>query len=460
MYLRIPARPRCSPLSPIRGVPVSVRRCIEGPSRALLVLALAVTFVGGVAAPSDASTPRFDDVVDLTYPVAGPSSFTNDYTACRGTNCERRHRATDIMAPYGASVHAAVGGVITFITGIDGPVPAYGYMITIAGDDGRSYSYIHLGRQDGTASQAYAPGMRRGVRVERGQYIGINGCSGNASCSAPHLHFEIEDKRVTDPYGTNRMNPYFSLVAARQRSDVAIRVPTIDACTGKAYALVGDWTGAGRSSQGWWCDGTTRLLLANGSVREFSYGRAGDVPIVGDWDGDGRDSVSVIRDGTWHLNNALQGGPAVRTFTYGRVTQGDVPVSGSWQRAGASMPGIIRDGDWHLRTAQSGGQANISFTYGRLTRGDRPLVGDWNGDGRDRPGIVRQGEWHLRNSLSGGAGDIVFTYGRVLDGDIPVVGDWNGDGRSTPGIVRDGRWHLRHRFAGGAADSVIPFPAP
>ena len=423
-------------------------------------LALATVGLGLSALPASAQAPTYDAVVDITYPVTGPTKFTNDYAACRGVNCERRHRATDVMAPYGASVHAAMGGIITFITGLDDRPPSYGYMITIAGDDGRAYSYIHLGRQTGTAAEAYASGMRRGLRVERGQHIGTNGCSGNASCSAPHLHFEIEDTRVTDPYGTSRINPFSSLQSAQSRNDYPIQVSSIDTCAGRSYALSGDWTGAGRDAPGWWCDGTTRLLLGNGRVEEFTYGRTGDVPIVADWNASGSETVSVIRDGTWHLNNSLRGGPSTKQFTYGRVTQGDVPISGAWDRAGASMPGIIRDGQWHLKSAQSGGGADVVFTYGRLSRGDLPLVGDWNGDGRSRIGIVRDGEWHLRDSLGGGPADLAFTYGRVQSGDQPVVGDWNGDGRSTPGIVRSGDWHLRYSNSRGSANTVVRFPAP
>lgn len=421
---------------------------------------LAVAVMGLTAFPASAQTPAYDDAVSITYPVAGQTRFSNDYAACRGTNCSRRHRATDVMAPYGARVHAAMGGTINFITGLDDRPPSYGYMINIAGDDGRVYSYIHLGKQTGPASGAYAPGMKKGLRVERGQHIGTNGCSGNASCSAPHLHFEIEDKRIVDPYGTNRMNPYRSLLSAEARNDYPVKVSSVNTCKGEAYALSGDWEDDGRDSPGWWCDGTTRLLLSNGRVEQFSYGRAGDVPVVADWNADGSDTVSVIRDGTWHLNNALRGGASSKQFAYGRVALGDVPITGAWQRAGSSMPGIIRDGDWHLRFTQSGGDADRSFTYGRLSQGDLPLVGDWNGDGRARVGIVRDGEWHLRNSLAAGDADVRYTYGRVLAGDRPVMGDWNGNGISTPGIVRDGSWHLRFTHTAGHADTVILLPIP
>lgn len=425
---------------------------------ALLLSSTAAGYGTGPVAASDVDLPH-RQVVDLIFPVAGPTSYIRDYDHCR-SGCERRHRATDIMAPYGAPVHAAVGGTIGFITGLNDDPPAYGYMIRVDGDDGRSYNYIHLGRNDGPASEAYVAGLQRGSRVERGQQLGYNGCSGNASCSAPHLHLEIIDPRVTDPYGSHRLDPYDSLRAAEARGDV----PTVDgrasgfgpdACT----ALVGDWDRSGRDGLGWWCEGTARLRTADGQVLTQQVGRAGDVPVVGDFNGDGIDTIAVVRDGRWFVW-LRTGDPEPITFTYGRVTRGDIPIAGDWNRSGHDTVGIIRDGGWHLRNELAGGRADIAFTYGRILRGDRPLIGDFNRDGRDTIGIVREGDWHLRDVLSGGPGQLVYRYGRVLAGDVPVMGDWNGDGRATPGIVRDETWHLRAEHAGGPADHVITFRRP
>lgn len=444
------------------------------PSRlAALLFSLALVAVTGIALltvtaqPATASS-SYRQAIDITFPVVGTTRYIRDYDFCR-SGCSRRHRATDIMAPYGVNVHAAMGGTITFITGMNNNPPHYGYMIRIAGDDGRTYNYIHLGRQNGTASEAYAPGMRRGVRVERGQHIGFNGCSGNASCSAPHLHFEIVDPRVRDPYGGNRMDPYNSLRAAEARGDYpGATAPRVLASeTDSCYALTGDWDGTGRDGIGWWCDGTARLRTASGEVIEYRVGREGDVPVAGDFAGTGVDRVSVVRDDQWHL--VLNGsGDTSERFRFGRVSQGDVPIAGDWLGLGFDQIGIIRDGDWHLRFDLSGGAADRSFTYGRLTRGDRQLIGDWGGLGFDAVGIVREverngravGEWHLRTSHSGGPGEIVYVYGRVSSGDLPAMGDWNGDGQDTPAIVRGDEWHLRYEHAGGAADEVIVFARP
>lgn len=409
-------------------------------------------------APAGASSDH-RQVVDLTFPVEGETTYIRDYDFCRGSNCERRHRATDLMAPEGRTVHAAVGGTISFITGMNDDPPHYGYMISIAGDDGRTYNYIHLGRQAGTASQAYAPGMRRGIRVERGQHIGFNGCSGNASCSAPHLHFEIVDREVQDPFGSNRLDPYDSLRDAEARGDVPGRdpAPTVQAPSPNGCAVLsGDWDGSGADGFGWWCEGQVRLRTASGEILTDRVGQPGDVPVVGDWNGDGFDTIAVVRDGQWRID---VGGEEVR-FVYGRVTSGDIPIAGDWTQDGRDTVGIIRDGEWYLRDSLSGGNSDRRFIYGRIVSGDRPLLGDWDGRGRAMVGIVREGEWHLRYQLSGGPGELVYIYGRVLAGDVPVMGDWNGDGQSTPAIVRDDEWHVRFEHRGGPADEVVIFGAP
>jgi murein DD-endopeptidase MepM/ murein hydrolase activator NlpD len=45
------------------------------------------------------------------------------------------------------------------------------------------YYYAHLDR--------YAPGLKEGQRVRRGDVIAYVGSTGNASPDAPHLHFAI-----------------------------------------------------------------------------------------------------------------------------------------------------------------------------------------------------------------------------------------------------------------------------
>ncbi len=194
------------------------------PLLAALVLALVTTGLGvGVGATPAAASSDYNQVVDITFPTDPAVTYIDDFRYGRSRG---EHGATDLMGEQMMPIHAARGGTITWITGIDGPMPRYGYMITIAGDDGRDYSYLHLnndtpGTDDGRGGpeNAYAEGLRRGSRVERGQFLGWMGDSGNAEHTRHHLHFEIADDRVTDPQGTHRINPFHSLNAARDRGD-------------------------------------------------------------------------------------------------------------------------------------------------------------------------------------------------------------------------------------------------
>jgi putative cell wall-binding protein len=196
---------------------------------ALLACALLVALAPVASAQDPAPEPTGDheQIVDITFPTDPRATFTDDYLTRRSRG---DHGATDLMGEKMWPVYAAVGGTVTFIPGAaEGESkPHYGYMIRIAGDDGRTYSYVHLnddtpGTSDASAGpeHAYAEGLRPGSVVERGQFIGWMGDSGNAKGGTPHLHFEIADDDVVDPQGTNRINPYHSLQAALDRGDVA-----------------------------------------------------------------------------------------------------------------------------------------------------------------------------------------------------------------------------------------------
>ncbi len=194
---------------------------LRRPTARSLRLLLTVVLGASLLPATAALAGPVDQVVNITFPVndsRGLTSYSNDYLGARSRG---DHGATDIGGPraYGVPVHAAVGGRISSIQGLDGRPPSWGYAISISGTDGRTYRYLHLGRNDGPPSEAYAPGLERGTVVARGQLIGYIGHSGNASASWPHLHFEISDPRVTDRQGTDRINPYFSLKDAERRRD-------------------------------------------------------------------------------------------------------------------------------------------------------------------------------------------------------------------------------------------------
>lgn len=99
--------------------------------------------------------------------------FTDTFGAPRGGG--RRHQGTDMMASDGTPVYAVATGVVRTSSGGDG-----GISLSLRATDGSDYYYAHNA----------ANLVRSGSRVEAGDLIAKVGSSGNASASAPHVHFE------------------------------------------------------------------------------------------------------------------------------------------------------------------------------------------------------------------------------------------------------------------------------
>jgi hypothetical protein len=181
------------------------------------VFALFLTLFLGAASTAQAAT-----TLDIGFPLDGEATYTNDFFDARSGG--RSHNATDLMAPKMTPVLAANAGVVTWAPMTQ---PYYGYMLTIQGDDGYKYNYVHLnndnpGTDDGRggSAQAYAAGIKQGVHVERGQHLGWVGDSGNAEGTPAHLHFEIYD-------GGSAINPYELLVTAGSKTGVAQLASTV-----------------------------------------------------------------------------------------------------------------------------------------------------------------------------------------------------------------------------------------
>jgi len=199
-------------------------------------LALAAFALAAILAPSVAGaqyyserrsrgsttvTPTGDPVI--VFPVQGGARFSDDFGDPRSGG--RTHEGNDLIAPKMTPILAARGGRVTFAPMTE---PSYGYMITISGDDGYRYNYLHInndtpGTDDGSGGPqyAYAPGIADGVTVTQGQHIAWVGDSGNAEGTVSHLHFEIRlpDGTPIDPY------PYLN---------VALEIYTYDVDAAKA----------------------------------------------------------------------------------------------------------------------------------------------------------------------------------------------------------------------------------
>ena len=100
----------------------------------------------------------------------------------------RAHGGVDYAAPAGTAVFAAGDGTVETV----GTSPSYGRYVRLAHGGGRTTTYAHL--------SAFAPGLRRGARVARGQRIGAVGSTGRST--SPHLHYEVAiGGRRVDPLG-------------------------------------------------------------------------------------------------------------------------------------------------------------------------------------------------------------------------------------------------------------------
>jgi len=134
----------------------------------------------------------------LIIPVQGvhTEDLRDHFNETRGGH---RHEAIDIMAPLGTPALAADdGSVVKLFLSKPGGLTVYQF------DDSQTYCYYyaHL--------DSYAPGLKEGAILRKGDVLGYVGSTGNASPDSPHLHFAIfklgPERRwwegiPIDPYG-------------------------------------------------------------------------------------------------------------------------------------------------------------------------------------------------------------------------------------------------------------------
>ena len=142
---------------------------------------------GAPRAPAvEAAAPSMAEAIgalarhNLLIPVEGVTAnqLTNTFNDSRAIG--RRHDAIDIMAPRGTEVRAVDDGTIAkLFTSKAGGLTIYEFDPTQT----FSYYYAHLDH--------YVSGLAEQQPVRRGQLLGYVGSTGNASESAPHLHFAI-----------------------------------------------------------------------------------------------------------------------------------------------------------------------------------------------------------------------------------------------------------------------------
>lgn len=123
----------------------------------------------------------------------------------------RAHRGVDYGAPTGAPVVSVASG--TVVSAIFDTVN--GRMVRVRHASGYDSYYLHL--------SAFAPGIKRGTRVDQGQTIGRVGSTGLAT--GPHLHYGLRKNGTwVDPLREHRnMPPGDPVPAAAMEAFRAVR---------------------------------------------------------------------------------------------------------------------------------------------------------------------------------------------------------------------------------------------
>src|SRR5437899_1412632 len=185
-------------------------------SIALTLLAAAPSAALFGAAPAAAEpVPGEPAYHRIVFPVQEKVSYSDDFGAPRpDLGGGRTHEGNDLM---GAKLHhelAVVDGTITSVKIADGKGIS-GNMLTLKGNDGWFYYFIHInndtpGTDDGAnpAEYRFAAGIDKGTKVKAGDFIAYMGDSGDAETTGPHLHFEMHtpDGTAIDPYTSLRLS--------------------------------------------------------------------------------------------------------------------------------------------------------------------------------------------------------------------------------------------------------------
>jgi murein DD-endopeptidase MepM/ murein hydrolase activator NlpD len=174
-------------------------------------------------------------VVDIAFPIKPGVRYRyrnnwlhrrdgapEDYNHARGLRrgrVVRAHDGIDIYAPRGAPVVAPFAGLVIDPAERWQPWSSerYGETVVILSQEPASEGYVAL------LSHLDVAFVEPGTVVRRGEVIGLNGDSGNAEESPPHVHFELRAPFMLawEEAGTLRLvdafNPYASLRAADPR---------------------------------------------------------------------------------------------------------------------------------------------------------------------------------------------------------------------------------------------------
>jgi murein DD-endopeptidase MepM/ murein hydrolase activator NlpD len=140
------------------------------------------------AAYRKAQTLGRKPTTSFIVPVLGVSreSLTDTWGEARSHG--RTHEGVDIIAPRGSVVVSPTKAVVVNI----GTHELGGNVVYTANPGGEQFYFAHLDR--------VKKGLKVGQALRVGDVIGYVGNTGNASSTAPHLHFGIYKQGATNPF--------------------------------------------------------------------------------------------------------------------------------------------------------------------------------------------------------------------------------------------------------------------
>lgn len=160
------------------GISISVAAVILLPG---VSLAPATQEISALSATTP-GTAALLSFIPAMMPAKGPISSDFGWRRHPILGMVRKHEGIDIAVPAGTRVVAPARGTVV----ATGYTSGYGRFILLRhGSTGYSSFFAHL--------SAFAPRLRHGQMVDRGEPLGLSGASGLAT--GPHLHYEIRDVR-------------------------------------------------------------------------------------------------------------------------------------------------------------------------------------------------------------------------------------------------------------------------
>ncbi|HEY7004295.1 MAG TPA: M23 family metallopeptidase [Gaiellaceae bacterium] len=159
------------------------------------------------------------------FPVVGNVTYVDDFGDPRPGG---PHKGNDVMSVRHQPAVAFEAGSVQKWPG------SGGCMLVLNGRSGMVYWYIHLNNDRGPGNDnkggcrngvSFAPGLRNGQHVKRGQFVAYVGDSGDADGLQPHLHFEVHSAhgRAIDPYRfLRRSRPLLFPRPRSSQGDVAL----------------------------------------------------------------------------------------------------------------------------------------------------------------------------------------------------------------------------------------------